>query len=170
MRSFPALTILLCTLTLAACASDNAPPKREPLKLEIAVDAHSNVNPDDRMRAAPVLVRVYELKNVDTFNDADFQSLHEKDKAVLTEDLLARDQFLLRPGEHKSINRDANGSSTALGVIAAFRDLPNSVWRTTWPLPLTPKAAWYRRAPRLKLVIDLDANAVTISDASPKSK
>ncbi|BCQ27649.1 type VI secretion system lipoprotein TssJ (plasmid) [Caballeronia sp. NK8] len=170
MRSFRSLAGLTCTLTLAACASSVAPPKREPLKLEISINASSGVNPDDQKRAAPILVRVYELKNADAFNEADFYSLQDKDKTVLADDLVARDQFLLRPGEHKTIARNANEASTALGVIAAYRTLPSAVWRANWPLPTTPKAAWYRSTPRLKLDIDLDADAIRISDAQSKNK
>jgi len=89
---------------------------------------------------------------------------------VLADDLVARDQFLLRPGESKTIARNANDASTTLGVIASYRDLPNSVWRATWPLPPTPTAAWYRRAPKLKLIVDVGANAIDISDAQSRNR
>jgi type VI secretion system protein VasD len=170
MRPFPVLAASLCTRALAACANSGETPKREPLKLDLAIDASPGANPDDRKRPAPVVVRIYELKSADAFNEADFYSLYDKEKTVLADDLVARDQFLLRPGERQTIKRTANGASTTLGVIAAYRDLPNSVWRATWPLAVTPDAAWYRRAIKLKLAIDLDANAIRISDASPQGK
>jgi type VI secretion system protein VasD len=107
----------LALLMLAACTS-NAPALREPLRLTVSINAGSSVNPDDQKRPAPILVRVYELKNADTFNQADFYSLQDKDKTVLADDLVARDQFLLRPGESKTIARNANDASTTLGVIA----------------------------------------------------
>ncbi|WP_250491292.1 type VI secretion system lipoprotein TssJ [Caballeronia sp. INML2] len=159
----------LALLMLAACTS-NAPALREPLRLTVSINAGSSVNPDDQKRPAPILVRVYELKNADTFNQADFYSLQDKDKTVLADDLVARDQFLLRPGESKTIARNANDASTTLGVIASYRDLPNSVWRATWPLPPTPTAAWYRRAPKLKLIVDVGANAIDISDAQSRNR
>ncbi|MDR5760419.1 type VI secretion system lipoprotein TssJ [Caballeronia sp. LZ035] len=154
----------MCALALGACASSDAPPRREPLKLDLAIRASSTVNPDDQKRAAPILVRVYELKSVDAFNEADFQSLQDKDKTVLATDLVVRDQFMLRPGESRSIARNAQSASTALGVLAAYRDLPHAVWRATTVLPATPPAAWYRRAPKLQLAIDLDTDAIRISD------
>lgn len=155
---------------LAACAGSDHPLMREPLRLTLAIDASSSVNPDAGKRAAPILVRVYELKNADTFNQADFYSLHDKDKTLLAEDLVTRDQFLLRPGESRTITRNANDASTTLGVIAAYRDLPNSVWRATWPLPATSAVAWYRRTPDLKLTIDLGADAITINDVQTQNK
>jgi type VI secretion system protein VasD len=51
-----------------------------------------------------------------------------------------------------------------IGVVAAFRNLPRSVWRATWPLPATYRSAWYRAAPKVDLKIGLDANAVVIVD------
>jgi type VI secretion system protein VasD len=169
MRSFHFFA-LPCVIAFAACASSDGPPAREPLKLELSINASFDVNPDDSKLAAPILVRVYELKNADVFNETDFYSLQSNEKSVLADDLLVRDKFLLRPGERKSIVRDANTASTTLGVIAEFRDLPHSIWRATWPLPTTPSKAWYRSASELKLVINLDADAIKISDAQSPNK
>ncbi|TXC80111.1 type VI secretion system lipoprotein TssJ [Paraburkholderia azotifigens] len=158
--------MMACTLGLAACTSDPSKGVHESVRLDLSIAASSGVNPDDEKRAAPVVVRVYELKNADAFNSADFFSLQDKDKVMLADDLVVRDQFQLRPGEHKTIQRDADQATTMLGVIAAYRDLPNSVWRATWAVPTSPAAAWYRFSPKLKLTIDLEANAVRITDTT----
>ncbi|MDR5767873.1 MULTISPECIES: type VI secretion system lipoprotein TssJ [unclassified Caballeronia] len=164
------LCYCVVALMLAACTGNAPLPPVEPLKLTLSINASSSVNLDDRKRPAPILVRVYELKNADAFNQADFYSLQDKDKTVLADDLAARDQFLLRPGESKTVVRNANDASTTLGVIAGYRDLPNAVWRATWPLPARPSAAWYRRAPRLKLTVDVDSNSISIIDAESRNK
>src|SRR5476649_1390186 len=90
---------------LGACASSDPDPKtpKEPLRLELSIKAGSDVNPDDKGRSAPIVVRIYELKNDGTFKSQDFLSLQEKDKPLLAEDLNARDEFLLRPGDLKTI-------------------------------------------------------------------
>lgn len=174
MRPFiSVLVAFICTLGIAACASSDPNPVHEPVKMTLTVNATSGVNPDDQKRAAPIIVRVYELKDASAFNEADFFSLQDKDKAALADDLVVRDQFQMRPGETKTIKREAQQATTVLGVIAAYRDLPNSVWRATWPMPLAPTAAWYRVfSPKLKLTINLDANAIRIVDelAEPKKK
>ncbi|WP_322047513.1 type VI secretion system lipoprotein TssJ [Paraburkholderia sp. J67] len=162
--------VCLLALVLTACASDTSKVAHEPVKLDLSIKASSGVNPDEQQRAAPIIVRVYELKNADAFTSADFFSLQEKDKVVLADDLVLRDQFQLRPGEQKIIQRNADQATTTLGVIAAYRDLPNSVWRATWTLPPSPTAAWYHRGPKVKLTINLDANAIRITDAQPNSK
>lgn len=170
MLMFIRVAALAFVLGLAACASDNSRSAHEPVKLDLAFIASSAVNPDDQKRAAPIVVRLYELKNTDAFNTADFFSLQDKDKSLLADDQVVRDQFQLRPGEEKIIQRNADQATTTLGVIAAYRDLPNSVWRATWTLPASPSAAWYHRGPKLKLIIKLEANAIKISDAQPKNK
>jgi type VI secretion system protein VasD len=170
MQPSASIAALLTLLLFAGCAGSERKTPREPVKLDISIIASSGVNPDDQKRPAPIVVRVYELKNADALNQADFYSLLDKDKTVLNDDLIQRDQFQLRPGEQTVIRREADQATTVLGVIAAYRDLPNSVWRATWPLPPAISAAWYRRAPKLKLVVDLEASAINITDASLKNK
>jgi type VI secretion system protein VasD len=166
MRPLPsAVAALACTLGLAACASSDPNKPHEPVAMTLTLKTASGVNPDDQKRAAPIIVRLYELKDATAFNDADFFSLQDKDKTVLTDDLVMREQFQMRPGDSRIIKRDAQQATKVIGVLAAYRDLPNSVWRATWPLPATPDAAWYRvLSTKLKLTIDLDANAIRIVD------
>jgi type VI secretion system protein VasD len=152
---------------LGACASSDPDPKtpKEPLRLEMSVKAGSDVNPDDRGRAAPIVVRVYELKNAETFKSQDFVSLQEKDKALLADDINARDEFLLRPGDSKVFRRKPDSTTRVIGVLAAYRDLPNAVWRTTYDLPEARDAAWYRRDSKLHLNINLGAKAIKVTES-----
>lgn len=170
MRSFTTLAAsfaaLVCAAALAGCASSASKPKpKEPPRLELEVNARPGVNPDDQGRAEPIVVRVYALKNDSAFKQADFFTLQNRDKTVLADDLVKRDEFLLRPGEHRTIVRLADLSTTSIGVLAAFRDLPNSVWRAVYPMPAARDAAWYRfSTPKLKLAIDLEANSIEITE------
>ncbi|WP_454871939.1 type VI secretion system lipoprotein TssJ [Paraburkholderia xenovorans] len=164
MRLITLVIALAFASALTACASSDPKTAKEPVKLELSVVASAGVNPDDQKRAAPIVVRVYELKTDGAFNSADFFSLQDKDKTVLAEDLVTRTQFQLRPGESRSIRTRADPATTVVGVLAAYRDLPNSVWRAVYPLPAAPDAAWYRTAPKLKLTIDLEANAIRITE------
>jgi type VI secretion system protein VasD len=167
MRLTTSVTAVVFALMLVACASGDPKP-REPLRLDLNVSAAATVNPDDQKRAAPIIVRVYELKTNGAFNAADFFTLQDKDKTVLADDLVKRDQFQLRPGEHMTITRTADPSTTTLGILAAYRDLPNSVWRAVYALPVTPDKAWHRfSTPKLKLTITLDANAIKVT-GTPK--
>ncbi|WP_168794153.1 type VI secretion system lipoprotein TssJ [Paraburkholderia aromaticivorans] len=164
MRLFINVIALAFACALTACVSSDPRTAKEPVKLELSVVASAGVNPDDQKRAAPIVVRIYELKTDGLFNSADFFSLQDKDKTVLTDDLVTRQQFQLRPGESKSIKTKADPATTNVGILAAYRDLPNSVWRAVYPLPAAPDAAWYRASPKLKLTINLEPNAIKITE------
>lgn len=168
MRLIPLATACTPVLLLAACASSDPKP-HEPLRLDLTVSAATAVNPDDQGRPAPIVVRVYELKTDNAFKAADYFSLQDKDKTVLADDLVKRDEFQLRPGEHQTIRRVADANTTTLGVLAEYRDLPHAVWRAVYPLPATPEKAWYRfSSPKLNLTINLDAGAIRITDNTQK--
>ncbi|SUH21846.1 type VI secretion lipoprotein [Salmonella enterica subsp. enterica] len=68
---------------------------------------------------------------------------HDNDKSVLTDDLVRRDSFILRPGEEKKLRRPLNAQTTAIGVLAGYRNLAKSVWRVTYKIPEAPEKAWY---------------------------
>ncbi|MCI0151584.1 type VI secretion system lipoprotein TssJ [Paraburkholderia sediminicola] len=162
MRLTTSVPAFAFVLMLAACASGDPKP-RETLRLDLTVNAAPTVNPDGQKRAAPIVVRLYELKTDGAFNAADFFTLQDKDKTVLADDLVKRDQFQLRPGEHVTVTRTADPATTTLGILAAYRDLPNSVWRAVYALPVVTDKPWYRfGSPKLKLVITLDANAIEV--------
>ena len=164
MRSISTVSAAACACLLAACAT-GAPQPKEPTRLDLTVSAAATVNPDDRGRAAPIVVRIYELRNDGAFKAADFFTLQDREKTVLADDVVKRDQLELRPGDHRTIVRKADPATTAIGVLASYRDLATSEWRAVYAMPSAPDSAWYRfSAPKLKLAIDLDTNAINITE------
>jgi type VI secretion system protein VasD len=165
-----AVCTLLVSLVLGACGSlsgGESPAPKEPARLEIAIEANRDLNLDLKGRGAPMLLRVYELKSDVAFQDADFFALQNTDKAVLGPDLLAVDQFVIRPGETREIRRKSNPETTAIGIFAGYRDLPNSVWRVVHKMPPAPNSSWYRAvipSNQAKLKIDLQSNAILLTD------
>ncbi|RYX88635.1 MAG: type VI secretion system lipoprotein TssJ [Comamonadaceae bacterium] len=162
---------LIAPLSLAACSAlsggSEAPPQKEPARLEISIKAGADLNEDIKGRGAPMLLRVYELKSAAAFEEGEFFALQANPKAVLGADLLAVDQFIIRPGETREIRRKSNPATTAIGIFAGFRDLPSASWRVVQPLPAPPDAAWYRAvipANQARLLIDLQANAILLTD------
>jgi type VI secretion system protein VasD len=154
---------VVACLVIMSSACSVLPESREPIKtLDISMQAVTDLNPDVKSRPAPIIVRIYELKSEATFVQADFFSLHNSDKATLTDDLLVRDEFLMRPGDRITIRRKAHPQLGAIGVLAAFRDLPYSTWRATYRLPPSAEATWYRRSSSVNLQIQLEDNAVRI--------
>jgi type VI secretion system protein VasD len=147
MRPPPASTHMLrralcVTMALGAggagivgCSSPpKPPPPKPPLLLSINIVAAAQLNPDARMRPSPVVVRVYELKSAAQFSSADFLSLYDKDQSVLGADVVTREEFVLRPGEKKAINKQLPAETKFIGVVAAFRELDSARWRGLVPI------------------------------------
>ncbi|MCZ2497600.1 type VI secretion system lipoprotein TssJ [Xylophilus sp. Kf1] len=140
------------------------PKPKESLRMEIAIAAAPDANIDRHERGAPILLRIYELAVGVGFQEADFFSLQDRDKITLGSDLLAVDSFMLRPGETRAIRRKAQAGTTAIGVFAAYRDLPAAVWRISHALPPPVDAHWYRKAPRLRLEVLVQARGLDVKD------
>ncbi|KIG09302.1 putative lipoprotein [Caballeronia concitans] len=120
-------------LAVAACKSPPPPPA--PTIVRISVNALDGVNPDHTGRPSPVVVRVYELKTTAAFDSADFFTLYGKDQATLGGDLNAKNEFLLKPGESRSVEQTVQPGTKFVGVMAAYRDIERSRWRITEPVP-----------------------------------
>jgi type VI secretion system protein VasD len=121
-----ALAILLC-----ACAASPKKPSVAQASITVAAD----VNPDARGRPSPVVVRLYELKTLASFQNGDFFSLYERSKEVLGGDLLASEEVVLRPGEKKRFERPLQPDTRFVAAVAAFRDLDRALWRASLAIP-----------------------------------
>ena len=56
-------------------------------------------------------------------------SLYEKDQTVLGADIVVRDEFVIQPGEIKTIKRLLAADTKFIGVVAAFREIEKARWR-----------------------------------------
>jgi type VI secretion system protein VasD len=121
-------------LALAACSS---PPK--PTLVSATLKAGTDVNPDLRKRASPIVVRVYELKSSAAFEGADFVSLYERDQATLAAEMGAREEFTLRPGETRQWDKATAPDTKFIGVMAAFRDIEHARWKSIVPVKANAK-------------------------------
>lgn len=131
---------LLSAATLAACfaAKDEPPPPVPPTKLELHIEATPELNPNPQGKASPVLLRIYELKGLGSFNSADYFSLYEKDQATLGPDLGRKQEMMVRPGEKKTVPLQPEDSTGFLAVFAGFRSLNGALWKGS--VPITPHA------------------------------
>jgi type VI secretion system protein VasD len=132
---------LTAALLLAACAG--AP---KPASVTGTVQASAEVNPSASNRPSPLLVRIYELKSAAGFNSADFMSLYQRDQAQLAADMIAKEEFVLAPGETKTFAKTLAPDTRFIGVVAAYRDIEHAKWRSVvavqpnQPQKLTVKA------------------------------
>ena len=128
------LTSLILNLALSGCAKPPPPPK--PTIFQVTLAVASNVNPDMRGRASPIVARLFELKSLAVFQSADFFSLFDRDKESLGNDLVAKEELVLKPGENRNFKRELHPDTRFVAVVAGYRDIERSRWRASMQVPL----------------------------------
>jgi|CXWL01.1.fsa_nt_gi type VI secretion system protein VasD len=130
------LVIALFTLILVGCGSDPEKPVPEPPQtiIDTQITASCQVNPDVNGRPSPIVVRIYELKSMGKFEEADFYKLFDDYASLLSSDLLASEQFNLHPGDTKVIRHVVSPETKFVAITAAYRDLNKAVWRNSIPI------------------------------------
>ncbi|KMN83837.1 hypothetical protein VK98_01385 [Chromobacterium sp. LK11] len=90
-------------------------------RLNLDLVASEELNADAGQRPLAVVVRVYQLKDKAAFLAAPYPALLEQDQSVLSNDLLASRQALVRPGATVSLREPYHQDAAHIGVIALFR-------------------------------------------------
>jgi len=116
---------------LLGCASDPPaePPPPEPTIVNLQIETSSDLNADSKGKGAPVMLRIYELRQPDNFNSADFFALFNNEQATLSVDLAHKQEMLLQSGMSKKLTLKPEDTVTTLGFFAAFRQVDTAQWR-----------------------------------------
>ncbi|UHG97944.1 type VI secretion system lipoprotein TssJ [Pseudomonas sp. 7-41] len=129
-------------LMLAACTKDVAEPQASAAEVEAnsaAVELHfhaiAGLNPGANGQAAPVRVRIFELKNAAIFGRSDYFALADRAQSTLGLDLLDQDEVMVQPGQQLSIQRDLDPSTRQIGLLVGYRELDRAQWRTVLNVP-----------------------------------
>jgi type VI secretion system protein VasD len=61
-------------------------------------------------------------------------SLTQPSGAALGPDLLGKTQLVLQPGDSRPMPMELNPLTTAIGLVAGYRDIDNAAWRTSIPV------------------------------------
>jgi type VI secretion system protein VasD len=153
-RSITLIIALLMTAVISGCSwfQDDPPPTPATI-INAEVLATDVINPDGEGRPSPIVVRLYELKNLGTFNTVEFFPLYNEEEDTLGDDLVYREEFSLIPGGKKLFTRTPAADTQYLAVIAAFRDIDQATWKAAVPIPVERVT---------NLVIQLDRLSVSI--------
>jgi type VI secretion system protein VasD len=123
---------------LAACGGRKPPPPPPPTVVRLDLQATPEVNPDDSGAAKPVRVRVLRLANTQALSEADFFALDANPGAVLGQDLVGLDDFVLAPGSSLPYEREFEPTARYVAVMGAYYDIATAQWRA-WA-PVEPNA------------------------------
>ncbi|HQU97579.1 MAG TPA: type VI secretion system lipoprotein TssJ [Nitrosomonas sp.] len=131
LRSLKIFASFIFFLLLISCSSTPKPPIAT-----VSLNVQPNINPlstttdeTKALEARPVVIRLYELTSLSTFNSADFFSLSNDYKNALANELITSEEFRLIPGQKQKFNRTLNIDTRFVGVVAAYKNLEQSQWR-----------------------------------------
>jgi len=98
--------------------------------IELSISASEQLNPDIESRPSPIVLRIYQLTHIDTFNNSDFFALYENDQTLLAQDLKYREELEIQPKHSKIKRLEISPDSKFIAVLAAFRDLDKAQWKS----------------------------------------
>jgi type VI secretion system protein VasD len=147
---------LAITVSFAGCAAK--PAKPAPVRAQLIASA--DVNPDASGRASPIVVRLFYLRTDGEFASAEFFDLYDKEKEILGESLISREEFVLAPGETRDVEIALNAQARYLGALAAYRDIRGAQWRA---LTQAPEKSLIDLLGRDGLTLSVGKDAVTLS-------
>lgn len=156
-----AVTLFAVLLFLYACGS--TPP--EPSKMKAQFTAAESLNPDRHGASKPVVVRLYQLKTAGAFETADFFSLYKDADTVLAGDLLASQEIMMKPGGSKNLEAVFDPATRVIGVLAAFRDIENAIWRTSVAIPEEKLIKFFDKR---QMLVNLEDRTVVLRFAEPE--
>lgn len=126
---------------LGGCAST---ARSLPTRYAVSIRIDDGVNPDGRGKAAPILVKVFELSSSGGFETADYFALQDRGRETLGTEFVNADQAIMRSGEERTFKREAGLESRAIGVIAGYRQLEKARWRIVLALKEPKRTNLYK--------------------------
>lgn len=103
--------------------------------LRLLISAGADINPNQNSRSSPLVIRLYELKDIAAFQTADFVDLYERDEALLSGSLVGR--HLLKavvPGEERQERLVLTPGTTHVGLLAEFAQYRGSGYKVVFPV------------------------------------
>lgn len=141
--------VLLSVAFLSGCAP----------QIRFDVMASSAINPDRSGEPLSVLIRAYQLEDVEAFEKAGFSSLVVDDEAEL-DGWLERTEFVVRPGEMTIVEIPMEKEARYVAVVALYRTADEEGWGHWEPLP----GQFLRMRLGKTLELALDGNALLAGD------
>jgi len=136
-----AVLILLCTL-LSACGltqavSDGTVSATKAIfykkikMLHLDFEPRSAINADESQTPLATMVQVYQLKDRQKVDAADYQKLLRDADTTLKEDIVANKSLLVMPKGSVTLNMAMNEETRFVAVVGLFNrpDLRNNTWK-----------------------------------------
>ncbi len=113
------------------------------------------LNPDNRGKASPIVLSVYELKDQKRFAQLSYRELTTNPNNTLKTSLIDIHTIEIRPNIHQELTLYINKNTRYLGVIAGYRSIDSSKWKQVITMSNHPR--------HLKMDVMLQTNNMRIS-------
>ncbi|KAF1712643.1 type VI secretion system lipoprotein TssJ [Pseudoxanthomonas kalamensis DSM 18571] len=144
-------------LQVVGLKKDDAQPQFRTIPLRLY--AGTNLNAANDGRALALVVRVYQLRDGQRFEQAPYSAFLDEDaeRSALAEDLISASELVLQPGQRHETSIRLPPEAARLGVVALFRAPAPGRWRMSFD---------GAGAARDGITIGLHACALTTSSAA----
>ena len=126
--------------------------------------SRSSSNTNGTGQSLSTVVRIYQLKTPQAFDQLDYAQLQTNDMDALKADLLGSTDLVLRPNANVSISEPMSEDAEYVGIVAFFRDDGRDA---RWKLVL-PKKQWKKTDPVKVEVRDSSLSVAGIGDETVK--
>lgn len=108
--------------------------QKPPRNVAIKLHASANLNAGNSSRPAALVVRIYKLKQNDSFQRATYDTFlsPQKEKEVLGADLLEVKEVTLLPKQQYEITEKVTKEAGFIGVVMLFRSPAALRWKTSF--------------------------------------
>ncbi|WP_404389756.1 type VI secretion system lipoprotein TssJ [Pseudoalteromonas phenolica] len=149
MKLFKVL-LLTSIFTLSGCLTT---------KVNLDVTSSDNLNLNKFDEPLPVVLKVYQLTDIQAFNNATYEQLWKADKSVLANSLVTVEEKTINPSQITNISFEQSEQAKYIAMVALFRDIEGGKWRTSFEL-----SNGYVKIPT-SLDIALNKNSIVILGA-----
>lgn len=143
------IIILFAITLLSGCANPNTIP------LSTTIQSVYYLNPNTYNRPSPIIIVIYQLKNVSSFKQANFYSIYNHASKTLGNSLIDKEQIEIKPNQTKNLKLHLSTKANYVGIIAAYRNINRAQWRRIIEVPTDVKA--------LKFNIELQSQSLVIT-------
>ena len=155
MKLVQLFAVFILASSLLACSSTQ-------VKLDVSATDNLNLNQFDE--ALPVVLRVYQLSDIQGFKTATFEELWKSDKSVLANSLITVEERTVNPSDKISIDFEQAEEAKYVAIFALFRDRSDENWRVYHELD----SGTVQLSTSLDIL--LTSNAVTLPNVDKETK
>lgn len=134
------LPMVVVALSLAGCGGTQSPACEIPEQGNLMIYATDRVNPDERGRALPTIVRVYQLTNLGSLELASFEDIWENAEETLGDTMLVEDEVTIYPGQRVTRMFERDPAANYIVGVAIVRRPSGASWRSVLDLPISAEA------------------------------